>query len=129
MTPAMPARNTDCTAKRRMLVSNMRWPIMSSCTTSINAAIRVMSCAPTGVEMEGPIKSLEQERGQQRQRRQNKSGAEQVRHAEQAQLGVGGLDHDHRSGQQKEFHQVGQRAESQPGDCCVGGEAKRKEDV
>src|ERR1051326_1830558 len=129
MTPAMAARKKDCRAKRGMLVSNIRWPIMSSCTTSISAAIKVMSCAPGGVTGKGAISSLKQERGQQRQRGEHKSRAEQVRHAEQAQLGIGGFNNDNRGGDQQQLGEVGQQTQSQRCRRGVRGESNGKEEV
>src|SRR6266516_2731904 len=115
MTPAMPARNRDWMAKRRMLVSNMRGTTMRSCPTSISAAIRVMSCALRGVAEEGSISLLKEEGGKQRQHGQHEGGTQQVWHAEQAQLGVGGFDDDHCRGEQEKLQPIGQQPHAQGG--------------
>ncbi len=49
----MAASSSDCIAKSRMLVSNMRCTIISSCTTSISAARSVMSCELISVDAGG----------------------------------------------------------------------------
>src|SRR5216117_3672427 len=100
MTEAMPARNKDWMAKSRMLVNNIRCTTMSSCTTSMSAAISVISWEPSCVK-EVFIKLLKQKRGKQGQRREDESRAEQVRDPEQAQLRVGGFDQHDRAGKQQ----------------------------
>src|ERR1035438_7842362 len=76
MMAAMAASISDCSAKSRMLVSNIPWTTISSWMTSIPAANSVIHCEARSDWM-GLI-LLEQERGQQGQRRQDEGGAQQV---------------------------------------------------
>src|SRR5439155_19375873 len=128
MTAAMPARNKDWMAKSRILVSNIRCAIMSNCTTSISAAISVMSCEPRSVEVE-PIKSLKQECGQQRQRGQHEGGAQQVWHAEQAQFSIRRFNHDDRGREQKKFDEVSNHSKTQRGGRSIRGDTEGKENI
>src|SRR5205085_8199548 len=91
MIPAMAASIKDCSANNRMLVSNMRCTTISSCMTSIPAASKVIHCEASSDWFR--FISLEQECRKQRQGGQNESGAEQIRHAEQPQFGIGRFHH------------------------------------
>src|ERR1019366_8485174 len=89
MMAAMAASISDCSAKSRMFVSNIPCTTISSWMTSIPAANSVIHCEASS-DCIGFI-LLKQERRKQRQRGQDEGGTQQIRHAEQPQLGVGGL--------------------------------------
>jgi len=59
-------------------------------------------------------RSLEEERGS-RPTKRDKSGAEQVRHAEEAELGVRGLDDHNEARNDQQLDAVGQRLKPSPG--------------
>src|SRR6266404_2781261 len=119
MMPAMVASMKDCSANKRMFVSSIRCTTISSWITSMPAANNVIHCEASS-EWEEFI-SLKQEGGQQGQRSQNESRREQIRHAKQAQLGIGGFDQHHRSRDQGQF---GRKPEQRQG-CRGRGQLRR----
>src|SRR2546422_1752424 len=99
--PAIDASMRDCSANKRMFVSSIRCTTINSWITSMPAANNVIHCEASS-EWEGFI-SLKQEGGQQGQRSQNEGRRKQIRHAKQAQLGIGGFDQHHRAREQCQF--------------------------
>src|SRR5512136_2170531 len=89
----MAASISDCSAKRRMLVSSIRCTTISSWMTSIPAASNVIHWEASSDWTRFIL--LEEERGEERERSQNERRAQQVRDAEQPQLGIRGFnEHD-----------------------------------
>src|ERR1039458_3615892 len=127
MMAAMAVSINDCSAKSRMLVSNIPCTTISSWMTSIPAANSVMhweaSSDSTGFIL------LEQEGREQRERGQDECRAEQIRHAEKPQLGVGGLHQHHRTGEGQQLADEGQQPKSDGGGAKIGRHAEREEDI
>src|SRR5258708_35682284 len=73
-----------------MLVTIQHWPTMAICSTSTIAAINVTSLSPNW-EWSMSGMRLKKKRGYQRERAQRECNRQQLRHAEEPQLGVGCL--------------------------------------
>src|ERR1051326_2506549 len=91
--PAIVARQNDCAAKIRMLVTIQRCATIAICSTSTTAAIRVTILLPNSGS-EKVCMGSEEEGRDQRQRRQCERHGQQLGHAEEPHLGVRGL-HQH----------------------------------
>src|ERR1019366_4461234 len=113
MMPAMAANKKDWAAKRRMLVTIHRCATMTNWSTSTNAAIRVTILSPNWGSCRGCMAISKQERRHEAERRQGERHGEQVGHAEEAHLGVGGLHQNDGSGQHQQFQQQVQQADEQ----------------
>src|SRR5205807_459756 len=117
----------DWSAKRRMLVSNIRCTTISNWITNIPAASKVIHCAAAS-EWARFI-SQKQEGGEQSQGSQDKSCAQQIRHAEQAKLGVGGFDEDDGHRNREKLEHQAQKRDRQRSRAQIGADADWKKDV
>src|SRR6516162_7578991 len=107
MTAAIAPNRNDCTAKIRMLETIQRCPTAAICSTRTSAAIRVMIRFPNSAFGTNCILSAsEQERGNQRQRSQNKSDHQQFRYSKQTQLRIGSLHQNHKTTEQEQLGEV-----------------------
>src|ERR1035438_10815689 len=112
-----------------MLVISQRWLTMAICRTSTNAAINVIIRLPKWGSSKKNMMRSKQERRNQRQSAQDERRGQQLRYAEQAHFGVGGLDQHDQTADRQQFQKVEKQAHGDTWDSPIRAQAEREERI
>src|SRR5258706_12117833 len=118
---ATTARSADCTPYRRMVVNSAFCPTIRYAVTSIPAAHSTNTFAV--------MPGTSQESDRQREKRETQRNRDELRNAEQTELGVRALGERHRDGQQQDLPGPRERGDDDRAGRDTRGHADRQEEI